>query len=39
MTFSQFAIADSSVREVEFCTIVIQLRIFGYANRKGVFTH
>ena len=26
-TFNQFAIADSSVREVEFCTIVIHPRI------------
>ena len=26
-TFFQFAIADSSVREVEFCTIVIHSRI------------
>ena len=39
MTFSRFAIADSSVREVGFCKIVIQLSILAYATRKGLFTH
>ena len=40
-TFFQFAIADSSVREVEFCTIVIHPRIqlLHMQTERGVFTH
>ena len=35
-TFFQFAIADSSVREVEFCTIVIHPKIPPYiCKQKG----
>ena len=34
-TFFKYAMADSSVREVEFCTIVIHPRIPCIANRRG----
>ena len=40
MTYFQCAIADSSVREVEFCTIVpYSSKNFLHMQTKGVFTH